>query len=45
MGIINARKKYKVESAERIDSYIAYVENKKIYIEECRNNEECLLDE
>ncbi|MCR5195644.1 MAG: type VII secretion protein EssC [Pseudobutyrivibrio sp.] len=43
-SIISSRKKYKVDTAERIESYTAYIENKKIYIEECRNNEERLLN-
>ena len=45
VGIINSRKKYKVDSAERIRSYTEYIENKKIYIEECRCNEEKLLND
>ncbi|SFN94603.1 DNA segregation ATPase FtsK/SpoIIIE, S-DNA-T family [Pseudobutyrivibrio sp. UC1225] len=45
IGIINARKKYKTDTEERLASYTEYIENKKVYIEECRCNEAKMLND
>lgn len=43
-GIVSERKKYKDEVKEREDTYQAYIENKRIEIEESRAYEKELLD-
>lgn len=39
MGVIEGKKEFKTKSAERIDTYNAYIERKRGEIEECREEE------
>jgi S-DNA-T family DNA segregation ATPase FtsK/SpoIIIE len=43
-SIIISRKKYKTETAERIEKYTSYIDEKKVFIEECRSTEESILN-
>ena len=38
VSIVSERRKYKKETKERIEKYNTYIENKKKFITECRNN-------
>lgn len=44
VSIITSRKKYKTETKERTEKYLNYIDEKKIFIEECRNTEESILN-
>lgn len=39
VGVIEGKKEYKTKTAERIETYNAYIERKKIEIEDCREEE------
>lgn len=45
MSIIDSKKDFKVNSAQRIEKYNAYVEKKRIEIEDCRAQEQTELEE
>lgn len=45
IGVIQSKKDFKTNSEERIAKYNTYIENKKIEIEKCRNEEQSTLEE
>lgn len=45
VSVITERKKYKKESQNRIEKYNSYIDNKKKYILDCRNQERIILNE
>ncbi len=44
ISIITERKKYKKEIKERIEKYSQYINKKREYIEQCRKNEQTILN-
>ena len=45
IGLVQSKKDFKSNSEERIAKYNAYIENKKLEIENCRNKEHSTLEE